>query len=88
MRFSLQCRLDIYATPVARIKVTGTKPSDYTWTVDSPVKEQQEHNRFIEDSHVIYGTNINVCLSKKEVCVQLQKPNERHFEQRVIVYLL
>ena len=57
-QLSLMCRdtdfppmsLDIYATPGAKIKVTGTNPLIYTWRVDSPVKEQQEHNRFIEDS--------------------------------------
>ena len=30
--------LEIYATPNARIKVTGTNTLIHTWTVDSPVK--------------------------------------------------
>ena len=59
---SLMCRdtdfppmaLDVYATPGAKIKVTGTNPLIYTWRVDSPVKEQQEHNRFIEDSRDLW----------------------------------
>ena len=59
---SLMCRdtdfppmaLDVYATPSAKIKVTGTNPLIYTWRVDSPVKEQQEHNRFIEDSRDLW----------------------------------
>ena len=61
-QLSLMCRdtdfppmsLDIYATPGAKIKVTGTNPLIYTWRVDSPVKEQQEHNRFIEDSRDLW----------------------------------
>lgn len=91
-QLSLMCRdtdfppmsLDIYATPGAKIKVTGTNPLIYTWRVDSPVKEQQEHNRFIEDSRDLWDE-----FQKKEVLfVQLQKPNEKYFEQRAIVYLL
>ena len=46
--------LEIYATPNARIKVTGTNTLIHTWTVDSPVKEQIEYNRFIEDSHDLW----------------------------------
>ena len=46
--------LEIYATPKARIKVTGTNTLIHTWTVDSPVKEQIEYNRFIEDSHDLW----------------------------------
>ena len=34
--------LEIYATPDAQIKVTGTNTLIYTWKVDSPVKEQQD----------------------------------------------
>ena len=46
--------LDIYAIPDAQIKITGTNSLIYTWKVDSPVKEQQEHNRFIEDSRDLW----------------------------------
>lgn len=42
--------LNIYATPDAKIKVTGTNTLIYTWQVDSPVKEQQVYNKFIEKS--------------------------------------
>lgn len=46
--------LEIYATPNARIKVTGTNTLIHTWKVDSPVKEQIEHNRFIENSRDLW----------------------------------
>lgn len=46
--------LEIYATPNARIKVTGTNTLIYTWKVDSPVKEQKEYNRFIEGSRDLW----------------------------------
>lgn len=46
--------LEIYATPNAKIKVTGTNTLIYTWKVDSPVKEQQEYNRFIENSRDLW----------------------------------
>lgn len=62
-RLSLMCTrnddfpsmsLEIYATPNARIKVTGTNTLIHTWKVDSPVKEQIEHNRFIENSRDLW----------------------------------
>lgn len=46
--------LDIYAIPDAQIKITGANSLIYTWKVDSPAKEQQEHNRFIEDSRDLW----------------------------------
>ena len=46
--------LEIYATPNAKIKVTGTNTLIYTWKVESPVKEQQEYNRFIENSRDLW----------------------------------
>lgn len=46
--------LEIYATPNARIKVTGTNTLIRTWKVDSPVKEQKEYNRFIEESRDLW----------------------------------
>ncbi|MEY8684931.1 redoxin domain-containing protein [Bacteroides sp. AN502(2024)] len=46
--------LEIYATPNARIKVTGTNTLIHTWKVDSPVKEQIEYNRFIEASRDLW----------------------------------
>lgn len=42
--------LNIYATPDAKIKVTGTNTLIYTWQVDSPVKEQQVYNKFTKKS--------------------------------------
>ena len=54
--------------------------------VDSPVKEQQEHNRFIEDSRDLWDEFQRLAIKERKV-FQL-KPNEKHFEQRVIVYLL
>lgn len=42
--------LDLYATPNAQIKITGSDNLIYTWKVDSPVKEQKEQNLFIESS--------------------------------------
>ena len=46
--------LEIYATPNAKIKVTGTNTLIYTWKVESPEKEQQEYNRFIENSRDLW----------------------------------
>lgn len=46
--------LEIYAIPNAKIKVTGTNTLIHTWKVDSPVKEQIEHNRFIENSRDLW----------------------------------
>ena len=73
--------LEIYATPNAKIKVTGTNTLIYTWKVESPVKEQQEYNRFI----VTYGTNSNAWLS---ICVLLRKPNEKQYGQNRTAYRL
>lgn len=42
--------LKLYGASDAKIKVTGLDNLIYTWQVDSPVKEQQEMNRFIEES--------------------------------------
>ena len=57
--------LEIYATPDAQIKVTGTNTLIYTWKVDSPVKEQQDSNRFIENSRDLWD-DTNVWLSKRK----------------------
>lgn len=46
--------LNIYATPNAKIKVTGTNTLIYTWKVDSPVKEQQEYNKFVNASRDLW----------------------------------
>lgn len=46
--------LDVFATPDAKIKVTGTNNLIYTWKVDSSVKEQNEWNKFIEDSRDLW----------------------------------
>lgn len=46
--------LKIYATPNAKIKVTGTNTLIYTWKVDSPVKEQQEYNKFVNASRDLW----------------------------------
>ena len=74
-QLSLMCRdtdfppmsLDIYATPGAKIKVTGTNPLIYTWRVDSPVKEQQEHNRFIEDSRDLWDEFQRLAIKERSM---------------------
>lgn len=53
---SVNCRADdfpsislpVYVTPGAKISITGTNHLLKTWEVDSPVKEQQELNRYTE----------------------------------------
>lgn len=46
--------LAIFGAPDAQIKVSGTNNLIYTWKVDSPVKEQQEHNQFVEASRDLW----------------------------------
>lgn len=59
--------LNIYATPNAKIKVTGTNTLIYTWKVDSPVKEQQEYNRFIEDSRDLWDERQRLAIKGKSM---------------------
>lgn len=59
--------LNIYATPNAKIKVTGTNTLIYTWKVDSPVKEQQEYNRFIEDSRDLWDEYQRLSIQEKSM---------------------
>lgn len=40
--------LELYAAPNTKIKITGANNLLYTWKVDSPVKEQQELNLYVE----------------------------------------
>lgn len=58
--------LEIYATPDAQIKVTGTNTLIYTWKVDSPVKEQQEYNRFIENSCDLWDEYQRLAIKEKK----------------------
>ena len=58
--------LEIYATPDAQIKVTGTNTLIYTWKVDSPVKEQQEYNRFIENSRDLWDEYQRLAIKEKK----------------------
>lgn len=87
--------LDIYATPNAKIKVTGTNTLIYTWKVDSPVKEQQEYNRFVENSRdlwdeyqrlAIKGRNMRSAPKAEQKAIQVKSNsisaiiNEREVE--------
>lgn len=47
--------LDLYATPNAKIKITGSDCLLYTWKVDSPVKEQQILAQFVEPSRCLWN---------------------------------
>lgn len=73
-RLSLMCTreqdfpsmsLSIYAAPNAKIKVTGTNTLIYTWKVDSPVKEQQEYNRFIDVSRDLWDEYQRLGIKEK-----------------------
>lgn len=73
-RLSLMCTRDenfpsmalsIYAAPNAKIKVTGTNTLIYTWKVDSPVKEQQEYNRFIDVSRDLWDEYQRLSIKEK-----------------------
>ena len=57
--------LSIYAAPNAKIKVTGTNTLIYTWKVDSPVKEQQEYNRFIDVSRDLWDEYQRLGIKEK-----------------------
>ncbi len=59
--------LEIYATPDAQIKVTGTNTLIYTWKVDSPVKEQQEYNRFIENSRDLWDEYQRLAIKSRSM---------------------
>ena len=57
--------LKIYATPNAKIKVTGTNTLIYTWEVNSPVKEQQEYNNFTMDSRDLWDEYQRLVIKEK-----------------------
>lgn len=59
--------LSIYATPNAKIKITGTNNLLYTWKVDSPVKEQQEYSRFIDASCDLWDEFQRLAIKEREM---------------------
>ena len=74
-QLSLMCRDTEFPSNVVRYlcnsgrknKSNGHKPSIYTWRVDSPVKEQQEHNRFIEDSRDLWDEFQRLAIKERSM---------------------
>lgn len=59
--------LRLYATPDAKIKVSGSNALIATWKVDSPVKEQQEYNKFIEGSRDLWDECQRIAIKMKKM---------------------
>lgn len=56
--------LELYATPNAKIKITGADNLLYTWKVDSPVKEQQELNLYVEAARDLWDSYQKIVVSQ------------------------
>lgn len=56
--------LGLYATPNAKIKITGADNLLYTWKVDSPVKEQQELNLYVEAARDLWNSYQKIVVSQ------------------------
>lgn len=71
-RLSLSCHsedfpsmsLAIYATPGAKISISGSDNLLYTWKVDSPVKEQKDFNRFIDATRDLWNDYQKTLISQ------------------------
>lgn len=80
--------LEIYATPDAQIKVTGTNTLIYTWKVDSPVKEQQEYNRFIENSRDLWDEYQRLAIKSRSMRSGSEAEQKRCVQNQTVYQLL
>lgn len=98
-KLSVNCRaedfphtsLPVYVTPGAKISITGTNHLLKTWKVDSPVKEQQEWNRYTEAAKDLWDEyqrlmikeNPWVALRRSATSTEAEKERARA-EERVL----